>query len=472
MNIDELRQTLQSHNQSDVIRFWDDASEAERQSLATQIEAIDFDQLDELIAGQDDQHDFDAMAAAAQSPPSILADGSGADWSVSQAIAMGEEALSAGKIGAIIVAGGQGTRLGFDKPKGMYPIGPVSERTLFEIFADRLIAVGQRYGVEIPLYVMVSEATEAATKAYFSDNGNLGLSKDQVIIFKQGTMPAVDADTGKLLLSDKASLALSPDGHGGTVRALERGGCFDDAARRGVEHLCYIQVDNPLANLCDPALIGHHLLAKSEMTSQVVRKRYPKERVGNLVLVDGHVHIIEYSDLPDDAAEETDDNGQLKIWAGSIAVHVLTVEFLRRMNQSVDALPFHRASKKVAHLDQTGSKVEPQSPNAIKFERFIFDLLPKAANAFVVESLPSEAFAPVKNAEGAETDTASLAKTAISDLHQSWLEAAGVKVADGVAVEIHPGWAASAAELAEKVQAGDLAVGETITADRYFGPQG
>ena len=463
MNISTLRDQLLAHGQESALRFWDDLDDSGQKRLRDQLAEIDLQQLDTLIAGEDEKQDFAAMAAAASSPPSVRADGSGADWSVDQATEAGEAALRAGEIGAVLVAGGQGTRLGFDQPKGMFPIGPVSGRTLFEFFADRLIAVGKRYETTIPFYIMTSEATDTETRQYFEANNYLGLDPAQVKIFKQGTMPAVDAETGQMLLSEKGSLALSPDGHGGTVGALQRSGALDDADRRGVKHLAYIQVDNPLANLCDPTLMGHHLLAKSELTTQVVRKRYATEKVGNVVLVDGKMQIIEYSDLPDEAAEATNDAGELQLWAGNIAVHVIDVAFLRRMSQSTDALPFHRASKKVPHLNADGGPVEPTQPNAVKFERFIFDLLPLAKNAFVVESLPSEAFAPVKNAEGAETDTASLAKKAVSDLHREWLKAAGAQVASDISVEINPRFALESSELLAKMEPNTV-----VESNRYF----
>lgn len=459
-----LRQTLQSYGQTEVLRFWDELDDAGRSKLSEQLSAVDLEQLATLIDARDEQIDFAAMAERAESPPHVRADGSGTGWSIDEARQAGREALTAGRVAAVIVAGGQGTRLGFDKPKGMYPIGPVSGRTLFEIFADNLRAIAHRHQTTIPWYVMVSDATDEQTRDYFESKDYFGLGRDNVRIFKQGTMPAVGHD-GKLLLSDKDALALSPDGHGGTPAALERNGVLDDCDRRGVDILSYIQVDNPLANVCDPVLIGHHRLARSEMTTQVVRKRYPKERVGNVVAVDGNVTIIEYSDLPDTAAEATNSQGELKLWAGNIAVHVIDVNFLRRMNADKNALPFHRANKKVPHLDHDGKRIEPDTPNATKFEKFIFDLLPQAANAFVVESSPAESFAPVKNADGAETDTPLLAKAALADLHRRWLIDAGVDVADDATVEIHPSVAMSSNDLvnvADKLG--------PITGDRYIEP--
>ena len=463
LSFDSLQELLAGFGQQHVLHHWHALSQSQQTILAAQVRELDLPELASLVRGEYSSTDFMALAARAESPPAVRADGSGADWSQAQAQLRGEEALRNGQVAAVIVAGGQGTRLGFDQPKGMFPIGPVSKRTLFQFFADRLLAVNERYGCRIPLYIMTSEATDQQTVDYFAENNYLELPFEDVKIFKQGTMPAVDSSTGKLLMQNSGSLALSPDGHGGTVAALDRSGCLADAAKRGVIHLAYIQVDNPLANLCDPALIGHHLMAESEMTTQVVRKRYPMEKVGNVVLVEGQVQIIEYSDLPAEAAEATNADGSLKLWAGNIGVHLFDVNFLRRIGSLATSLPFHRASKKVPHIDEQGRAVAPDRPNATKFERFIFDLLPLANNAFVVESLPCEAFAPVKNGDGSVTDTPSMARKAISDLHQGWLEQAGAWVDQEVQVEINPRLALTAEVLREKIPAN-----LRIDADRYF----
>lgn len=465
IDLDALKETLAKYGQEHVLRYWDQLGDDRKQQLLGQINALDLAELDALVAGNDVKPDYAAMAAASQPPPHVRVDGSGVDWTLDDAKQAGEEALRAGKVGAVLVAGGQGTRLGFDKPKGMYPVGPLSGRTLFQFFADTLLAYGKKYGTTIPWYVMTSEATDAETREYFESQNYFGLDPKSVMIFKQGTMPAVDAATGKLLLAEKDSLALSPDGHGGTVAALSRSGALDDAEKRGVTVFSYFQVDNPLADLCDPTFVGHHLLSGSEMTSQVVRKRYPTERVGNLVSIDGKLEIIEYSDLPLDAAEATDENGELIIWAGSIAVHIIDVAFLRRMSTATDAFVFHRASKKVAHLDESGNLVQPTDANATKFEKFIFDLLPHAKNGFVVECSPEVSFAPVKNADGAETDTPKLAKQALVNLHRQWLESAGATVADGVTVEINPQVALSAEDLVGVIESD-----AKIEADQFWEP--
>jgi len=463
IDLASLTKRLEANGQAHVLQFWDELNGAQRLRLATQIESIDLELLAKLIAGEDEKPDFTAMARRATAPPAVKSDGTGATWTSAEAKEQGEQALASGRVAAVIVAGGQGTRLGFDQPKGMFPIGPVSHRTLFAIFADRLRAIAKRYGVSVPLYLMTSPATHDETVAYWSKNDYLGLQAEDVRIFCQGMMSAVDAVTGKLLLEEKDSLALSPDGHGGTVAALAKAGCLADAASRGIDLLSYVQVDNPLVSLCDANLLGHHVMSGSEMTTQVVRKRFATEKVGNVLMVDGRVQIIEYSDLPDEAAQRCNESGDLMLWAGNIAVHVLDRSFLERAANWSDALPFHRAFKNVPYIDEHGNRVQPAKPNAIKFERFIFDLLPHSENAFVVEALASEAFAPVKNANGAATDTPDHSMQAISDLHRGWLEAAGVRVAAGIRVEINPLFAIDAQELRTKCNAG-----MQVNADHYF----
>jgi UDP-N-acetylglucosamine/UDP-N-acetylgalactosamine diphosphorylase len=235
------------------------------------------------------------------------------------------------------------------------------------------------------------------------------------------------------------------------LAAFDRQGCLEHARQRGLEQLFYFQVDNPLVKLCDRELVGFHLLSESEMSTLVVAKSAPLDKVGNVVSVDGRLMVIEYSDLPEQHANRRDDHGQLMLWAGSIAVHVLGVDFLKRAASSEASLPFHRARKKVPHLDATGKLVEPASPNATKFERFIFDLMPMAQNAIVVEGDEREVFAPLKNASGAEKDTPETTRRAIIVRANRWLERAGCKVDEGVAVEISPLLALDPDELQARV---------------------
>jgi UDP-N-acetylglucosamine/UDP-N-acetylgalactosamine diphosphorylase len=280
-----------------------------------------------------------------------------------------------------------------------------------------------------------------------------GLPTEDIRCFCQGTVPAVDRGTGRILLETPHSLALSPDGHGGMLPALARSGCLDEIRRRGICLVFYGQVDNPLLQICDPALLGYHLLAGSEMTTQVVAKRHALEPVGNVVEIDGQTRIIEYSDLPEQVAKRASDSGDLLLWAGNMAVHVFSVDFLTRQVGNAKSLPIHRALKKVAYVDGSGRQVQPSTPNAIKFERFIFDLLPQAKTALVVEADPAEAFAPVKNATGAAADTPETARAAMIERDRRLLRQAGVDCAPDVAVEINPLWAYDVAEIRHKLPA-------------------
>ena len=458
----QLKKQLEEHSQQHVLNFWDDLSPGDQESLVESLSAVNFDQLNDLFNASFSESSWAELAAAANVPPAKTLDDFANPESYAAAREKGIETLRGGKVAMVIVAGGQGSRLGFDHPKGMFPIGPVSDRTLFQIFFENVKARGAESGTTIPLYIMTSPPTHVETVEFLTANNWFGIPEKDVRVFCQGTMPAVD-ENGKLLLDSKGSIFQSPDGHGGTLKALEVNGCLEDMQQRGVEHLFYAQIDNPLVQVCHPALIGYHVLAGSEMTSQVVRKVEPLQKVGNVVEVDGVVQIIEYSDLPEESARQTNEDGSIKLWAGSIAVHIFTYDFLKRSVANADSLPFHRAHKKVPFLGPDGNMVAPESPNAFKFEKFIFDLLPSAKNAIVCEVAPAEGFCAVKNAPPATSETPQHVKDAIVALHRSWLESAGAVVSDGVKVEISPMFATDRESLAGKIDSGTV-----IDADKYF----
>jgi len=458
-----IENTLKRFGQEHLVLHLEKLEPDERSALESQLAKIDFELIQRLVAGSDAGPDWAELAAKAAPPPAIRLNETGSRFDPTEARLAGEKALRDGRLAAIIVAGGQGTRLGFEHPKGMFAIGPLSGRTLFQMLADRLLAVMERYQVSIPMYVMTSPATDAETRAYFESNQRCGLAEDQLVIFCQGTMPAVEAGTGKLLLEGRSQLAVSPDGHGGLVSALEKSGCLAAAASRGIEHFFYAQVDNPLVQLCDPGLVGYHVLSGSQVTTQVVGKRFALEKVGNVVGVDGKVQIIEYSDLPDSAAEQLLPDGTLKLWAGNIAVHLFDRRFLQSVVRDSQSLAFHRAHKAVPYLNESLELVKPEKPNAIKFERFVFDLLPLAERSIVVEGDAAEVFAPVKNADGAPLDTPRQAKQAICKLHRGWFESAGASLAVDTKIEIHPAWALDAEEVRQKV-----GIDCKISADTFF----
>jgi UDP-N-acetylglucosamine/UDP-N-acetylgalactosamine diphosphorylase len=445
---DDLRQRLLEFGQEHVLSGWDRLSEDERRSLLDQLRGLDLALLRTLYANRD--HSFAVPPPEKIQPVPVIpavADG--------EARLRGEQALRNGEVAVLLVAGGQGSRLGFDHPKGMFAVGPVSNKTLFHIHAEKVLALRRRFGKPLPFLVMTSPATDDETREFFRKHGNFGLPADEVAFFCQGTMPALDRATGRLLMEAPGRLFLSPNGHGGTLTALADSGLLEKLRRQGLRHIFYFQVDNPLVKVADPAFLGHHILTRADVSAKIVPKESPTDKLGNLVLVDGRCTMIEYSDLPETLAKQTDENGKLRIWAGSPAIHVFDVGFLRRVVGEGVKIPFHTAKKKVPYLDETGTQVQPAQENALKFELFIFDVLPLAETCTVVETSRREEFMPLKNASG--PDSPETVRQAQSDLAADWLERARVPVprkADGsaaVPLEVSPLFALDAEELVRKV---------------------
>ena len=360
------------------------------------------------------------------------------------------------------------SRLGVDFPKGMFPIGPVTNKTLFQIHAEKILAIRQRYGGRVPFLVMTSPATDDETAAFFESNHYFGLPADEVHFFQQGTMPALDMATGRLLMEERGRLFTGPNGHGGTLTALAESGLLERLKQQGVRHLFYFQVDNPLVKVADPLFLGLHLQADAEVSSKVVPKEGPTDKLGNVVVVDGRCTIIEYSDLPETLSQKRSDDGRLYFSAGSPAIHVFSVEFLERVTGHDGQMPFHVARKKVPFVDERGEPVQPERENALKFERFIFDVLPLAERWTVVQTSRREEFVPLKNASG--PDSPETVRQAMSDLAAEWLTRAGTSVprnGDGgatVPLEISPLYALDAEELARKATPG-----LSISGPTYFG---
>ena len=355
----------------------------------------------------------------AQEVPLPAHGGDAAAWA--RAEAAGHEALRAGRIAAFTVAGGQGTRLGFDGPKGTFPVTPVRRAPLFQVFAEKVLAAGSRAGRPLHWFIMTSHQNHAATEAFFAERRWFGLDRGRVHFLRQGRMPAVDF-AGRILLESPDAIALSPDGHGGSLRALDRSGALDLMRAEGVDTISYFQVDNPLVRAIDPAFLGWHRLAGSEMSSKMVPKTDPAEKVGLFCRRDGRLGVAEYSDLPADLQREREADGRLRFRAANIALHVLDREFVRRM-ASEGGLPFHRADKKIPTVDAAGKPVQPDKPNGVKFELFVFDALPFARNPLLLETARADDFSPVKNSTGADSP-----QTVRDDqLRQwaRWLRAAG-----------------------------------------------
>lgn len=373
----------------------------------------------------------------------------------------GEQALCDGRVAVVLLAGGQGTRLGLEAPKGLLHIGPVSNASLFEIHAAGVSATRQRYACDLPWFLMTSPENDVDTTAFLDQHALFGLTPGSVRTFVQGTMPAVDRVSGDILREAPDRLALSPDGHGGIFRAMGRAAILGELEERGIDVIMTFQVDNPLMRPADPEFIGVHVLARADMSTLVVAKVAPEERMGVMATVNGRPALVEYSDLPPHLEAARDPDGALTYWAGSTGVHCLDREFARRLAVGEAALPFHRAHKQVPFVDDDGSLVDPTEPNAAKFEAFMFDALPLARRTATVEMSRAERFSPVKNADGA--DSPATARGHMVARAAGWLDAAGVKVprdASGQSVfpiEIDPRYALDADALMGRAQ-GDLAV--------------
>lgn len=427
--------------QGQVFAFWDRLGGVERERLLAEAAEVDLAEVAllhrTLVA---DKHaagvDLSGLEPAPYEPL-VEQGGDAARWA--QAREAGERALRAGRVAAFTVAGGQGTRLGYDGPKGTYPVTPIRRKPLFQVFAEKLRAAAARYGRPIPWFIMTSHQNHAATESFFAEHGHFGLDPARVHFFRQGRMPAISPD-GRILLETTGSLALSPDGHGGSLRALERSGALARMEAEGVDTISYFQVDNPLVRCIDPAFIGWHLMTGSEMSSKMVPKAYPEEKLGHFCRQRGRTVVVEYSDLPMELQRQTDPaTGRLRYLAGSIAIHVLARDFVRRLATGGEAfsLPFHRADKKIATVDAEGRPVKPERANGIKFEMFVFDALPFAANPLVLETRRADDFSPVKNADG--VDSPATCRADQMRQFARWLSAAGASVpVDGAGVPTVP----------------------------------
>lgn len=457
--IAEIRERLERAGQSHVLRFYDSLDAQQQQLLLEQVGGLEIESLPGLVAAYvKEKPAFSLPRDLGPAPyypnnPSSPA----RPWNAERAKKEGEALIRAGKVAAFVVAGGQGSRLGFEGPKGCFEAGAVTGKSLFQFFAENLLGAKDRYGVDVPWYVMTSPLNHRETVEFFEKNGYFGLCRHDVKFFPQGVMPSLDMRDGRVLLSKPHEVATNPDGHGGCIRAMQVSGALADMKKRGVVHVSYFQVDNPLVRVLDPVFLGLHAAAEDssgEMSSKMIPKVSPEEKVGVFCRANGKVVVIEYSDLPKELQQERDGGGRLKYLAGSIAIHAMSVALIDRLaNDPKFALPYHRAEKKIAHVDiGTGRMVQPETNNGVKLERFVFDALEACGASIVYETDRIEEFAPIKNATGADSpESCRLIQTLRA---ARWLEKAGVEVpkkADGspdCVLEVSPRTATCAEELA------------------------
>lgn len=428
-----IRAELDAVRQGHLLRFYDTLPADGQRALLAQIASLDLQALPGLIEAYVRRKPTPAVTADLRPAPYYPFDPASRvrPWDRGAAKARGEALVRAGKVAAFVVAGGQGSRLGFEGPKGCFPAGAVTGKSLFAMFAEGLLGAQDRYGAAVPWYVMTSPLNHDATVAFFKAHAYFGLRPDYVRFFPQGVMPSLDIATGRVLLASRGEVATNPDGHGGCVKALHESGALADMRRRGVEHLSYFQVDNPHVRIIDPAFLGLHAGASDssgEMSSKMVVKTSPEEKVGVFCRDGLRIEVIEYSDMPAALTNARNPDGSLTFNAGSIAIHIIGVEFLERLATDARfALPYHRAEKKVACIDpETGAPIIPAGNNAVKLERFVFDALALARASIVYETDRVEEFAPIKNASG--VDSVETSRKLQTLRAARWLEACGVPV--------------------------------------------
>ncbi|MEM9883174.1 MAG: UTP--glucose-1-phosphate uridylyltransferase [Planctomycetota bacterium] len=432
------RVTLDAVGQAHVLDYFDVLCDDGRHQILSQIEGIDWPEVARLIETHVKRkpefslpENIEPAPWYPYEPTPELQD------RYDRADALGEKLIRGGQVAAFTVAGGQGSRLGWDGPKGTFPGTPVRGLELFGCFAEYLLKVKGKYGAAVPWYVMTSPINNAATREFFEQKKYFGLDPAEVMLFPQAMMPAIDMATHRALLENPGSLALSPNGHGGSLKALWTSGAVADMKRRGVEQISYTQVDNPIVRMVDPRFLGLHALDDAQMSSKMLPKSFPKEKLGNFCVVDGKVTVIEYSNLPDELAEQKDDSGGLRFRAGSIALHAIRVDFVESLNTSAQgfSLPFNRAEKKVGCWDPASEETKvPGEPNAVKLETFVFDALPMCETSIVYETDRVDEFAPIKNADApedsgeVETDSPASSKQIQTERAARWLEAHAVSV--------------------------------------------
>jgi len=467
-----VHEVLTANGQEHVLRFWSWLDDASKASLLEQIRSIDFPLMNSLIEKWVLNEPAPEQFSQIDPVPLIpKLDSDRAD--AQEALDAGEEALRAGRVGLYLVAGGQGTRLGFKGPKGAYPIGPISGRCFFAFHAEKIHNLQNRYGCTLPWYIMVSDANEVETRGLFAKSNYFGLNSRDIVFLKQRMVPCVDTH-GRFILETTGRLATNPNGHGGSIPAMVENGVIADARKRGVDTLSYFQVDNWAVKVADPYFIGHHVLRHAEMSSKNHRKNDPREAVGVHCLCDGEYRVIEYTELDlYPQLLETDAEGNVVHAAGNPAIHILSVDFVDRVFEHFDQFPWHRAFKKIPYVGDDGQPVKPDKPNGYKFETFIFDALRFIRHEPVALEIDRAGeYTPIKQFEG--DNSVVEAWNRMAAYWSGWLEAAGCTVPRDASgqpacrIEISPQFALTKEEFVAKTQGRDFNTNE----DLAIGPTG
>ena len=392
MNLDTAKKILKDNGQEQLLRYYEELDDKRRAELLEDISKINFSVTDCINQCATDKNLKNIAPINAKNLDEINANRT-------EYADEGLKLLRAGKVAAVILAGGQGTRLGFDKPKGMYDIGVTHKLSIFGQLMKNIKEVTDIYGGYFHLFIMTSDINNSDTVTFFKENKYFGYPEDKIHFYVQNKEPVCGLD-GKILLSEKHRIAFSPNGNGGWYSSLVNSGLSKILEREGIEWLNVFGVDNILQRICDPVFIGATSLDRSFCGAKVVRKTCPEERVGVLCSIDGRPDIIEYYELPHEIAEMKDVKGELAYPYGVILNYLFNVHVLNAIKSW--KLPYHLAKKKVAYLDN-GKMVEPTEPNAFKFETLAVDMIRNMGSCLAFEVDREKEFAPIKNATGVDS---------------------------------------------------------------------
>lgn len=393
MNYNETLEMLKKHGQEQLLRYYDELSDESKASLLAQIGQIDWSLLSLL-----DRKEMKVEKGELSPLGALEIDEINARRDEFEKV--GIEALKAEKVGAVLLAGGQGTRLGFDGPKGTFPIGVSRELYIFECLINNLMDVVKRVGAWVPLYIMTSEKNNEATVKFFNEHNFFGYDKDHVRFFIQEMAPSVGYD-GKILLEGKDRISLSPNGNGGWFKSLVNAGCLDHMKEIGVEWLTVFAVDNVCQRINDPAFVGATIESGRDCGAKVIAKANPTEKVGVLCLEDGKPSIVEYYEITDDMKNLRDERGELLYKFGVILNYMFKLSKLEDILR--DTMPVHVVEKKIPFINEQGELVKPTEPNGYKFETLVLDMIHLMDSCLSYEVVREREFAPVKNPTGVDS---------------------------------------------------------------------
>ena len=385
-------ETIKKYGQEQLLRFESELTDEQKKKLYSQIESLDFDLLKNI-------EEKPALNKGVISPLKAM-ELTEINAYREELKNIGLDAIRNGKVGAVMLAGGMGTRLGSDNPKGMYNVGITRKLYIFQCLINNLFDVVHESGSYIPLFIMTSDLNYESTTEFFEDKDYFGYPKDYVHFFKQEMAPACDYN-GKVFLEAKDKVAVSPNGNGGWFLSMMRTGMLEKVKDYGIEWLNIFAVDNVCQRICDPAFIGATIKKDKTVGAKVVRKATPDERVGSICLEDGKPSIIEYYELTDEMAEERDERGERVYNFGVILNYLFRVDELEEIVKK--SLPYHVVEKKIPYIDENGNFVKPESPNGYKFEQLVLDMIHLAASCLPYEVEREREFAPIKNKTGIDS---------------------------------------------------------------------